>query len=136
MDVVVDEENLAIAIGRSGQNVRLASELTGWKIGWALGPAELITGVRAAKQYLTYVGGSPLQPAVAAAFAERFIEHEDEIEIGSEAEFAREALVPCAQFVGNDTAVELGGLFVLATERHESRRVDRQLRSRRPPGRS
>ena len=32
MDVVVDEENLAISIGRSGQNVRLASELTGWKI--------------------------------------------------------------------------------------------------------
>ncbi|MFZ6727414.1 transcription termination factor NusA [Undibacterium sp. MH2W] len=32
MDVVVDEENLAIAIGRSGQNVRLAAELTGWQI--------------------------------------------------------------------------------------------------------
>jgi N utilization substance protein A len=32
MDVVVNEENLAIAIGRSGQNVRLASELTGWQI--------------------------------------------------------------------------------------------------------
>lgn len=32
MDVVVDEENLAIAIGRSGQNVRLASELTGWEL--------------------------------------------------------------------------------------------------------
>jgi len=32
MDVVVDEANLAIAIGRSGQNVRLASELTGWQI--------------------------------------------------------------------------------------------------------
>ena len=32
MDVVVDEENLAIAIGRGGQNVRLASELTGWEI--------------------------------------------------------------------------------------------------------
>ncbi|MDR1311622.1 MAG: transcription termination factor NusA [Burkholderiaceae bacterium] len=32
MDVIVDEENLAIAIGRSGQNVRLASELTNWKI--------------------------------------------------------------------------------------------------------
>jgi len=30
--VVVDEENLAIAIGRGGQNVRLASELTGWRI--------------------------------------------------------------------------------------------------------
>jgi N utilization substance protein A len=32
MDVVIDEANLAIAIGRSGQNVRLASELTGWTI--------------------------------------------------------------------------------------------------------
>jgi len=32
MDVVVDEDNLAIAIGRSGQNVRLAAELTGWQI--------------------------------------------------------------------------------------------------------
>ncbi|MDR0480106.1 MAG: transcription termination factor NusA [Burkholderiaceae bacterium] len=32
MDVVVDEENLARAIGRGGQNVRLASDLTGWRI--------------------------------------------------------------------------------------------------------
>ncbi|MDW7535483.1 MAG: transcription termination factor NusA [Candidatus Nitrotoga sp.] len=32
MDVVVEEENLAQAIGRNGQNVRLASELTGWTI--------------------------------------------------------------------------------------------------------
>jgi transcription termination/antitermination protein NusA len=32
MDVVVDESNLAIAIGRGGQNVKLASELTGWQI--------------------------------------------------------------------------------------------------------
>lgn len=32
MDVVVDSDNLAIAIGRAGQNVRLASELTGWVI--------------------------------------------------------------------------------------------------------
>ncbi|HJU49432.1 MAG TPA: transcription termination factor NusA, partial [Pseudogulbenkiania sp.] len=30
MDVVVDEDQLALAIGRSGQNVRLAAELTGW----------------------------------------------------------------------------------------------------------
>lgn len=32
MDVAVGEENLAQAIGRGGQNVRLASELTGWDI--------------------------------------------------------------------------------------------------------
>ncbi|GJN95898.1 putative N-succinyldiaminopimelate aminotransferase DapC [Mycobacterium marinum] len=40
---------------------------TGWKIGWACGPKELIAGVRAAKQYMSYVGGAPLQPAVALA---------------------------------------------------------------------
>ena len=32
MDVVVDEDNLALAIGTGGRNVRLASELTGWQI--------------------------------------------------------------------------------------------------------
>ncbi|MFZ3087707.1 MAG: transcription termination factor NusA [Methylotenera sp.] len=32
MDVVVEEEQLALAIGRNGQNVRLASELTGWTL--------------------------------------------------------------------------------------------------------
>jgi len=32
MDVAVEEDNLAQAIGRNGQNVRLSSELTGWSI--------------------------------------------------------------------------------------------------------
>ncbi len=32
MDVVVEEDNLAQAIGRGGQNVRLASEMTGWEL--------------------------------------------------------------------------------------------------------
>jgi N-succinyldiaminopimelate aminotransferase len=40
---------------------------TGWKIGWACGPSHLIAGVRAAKQYLSYVGGAPFQPAIALA---------------------------------------------------------------------
>lgn len=38
---------------------------TGWKIGWVHGPADLITAVLTVKQYLTYVNGSPFQPAVA-----------------------------------------------------------------------
>ena len=45
---------------------------TGWKIGWACGAPELVAGVRAAKQYLSYVGGAPFQPAVAYA-----LNHED-----------------------------------------------------------
>ncbi|MDQ1178220.1 aminotransferase class I/II-fold pyridoxal phosphate-dependent enzyme [Microbacterium sp. SORGH_AS_0421] len=39
--------------------------LTGWKTGWVTGPADLVTAVLAVKQYLTYVGGSPFQPAIA-----------------------------------------------------------------------
>lgn len=58
--------------GMAGRTVTISSaakmfNCTGWKIGWACGPADLIAGVRAAKQYLSYVGGAPFQPAVALA---------------------------------------------------------------------
>lgn len=39
--------------------------VTGWKIGWATGPAELIAAVRTVKQFMTYTNGAPFQPAVA-----------------------------------------------------------------------
>ena len=42
---------------------------TGWKIGWATGPAPLISAVLRVKQFLTFAGGAPLQPAVAVALA-------------------------------------------------------------------
>ena len=40
---------------------------TGWKIGWASGPAELVGATRLAKQFLTFAGGTPLQHGAAAA---------------------------------------------------------------------
>lgn len=39
---------------------------TGWKIGWITGPADLVTAALTVKQFLTYVNGSPFQPAIAA----------------------------------------------------------------------
>jgi N-succinyldiaminopimelate aminotransferase len=39
---------------------------TGWKIGWICGPAPLVSAVRTAKQFMTYVNGGPFQPAIAA----------------------------------------------------------------------
>ena len=39
--------------------------LTGWKIGWLSGPAELVDAVIAVKQFTTYVNGAPFQPAIA-----------------------------------------------------------------------
>jgi N-succinyldiaminopimelate aminotransferase len=40
--------------------------VTGWKVGWICGPAPLVSAVRTAKQFLTYVNAGPFQPAVAA----------------------------------------------------------------------
>jgi N-succinyldiaminopimelate aminotransferase len=40
--------------------------VTGWKVGWICGPGPLVTAVRTAKQFLTYVNAGPFQPAVAA----------------------------------------------------------------------
>jgi N-succinyldiaminopimelate aminotransferase len=52
-----------LSISSSGKSF----STTGWKIGWVCGPAPLVAAVRAAKQFLTYVGGAPFQPAVAHA---------------------------------------------------------------------
>jgi N-succinyldiaminopimelate aminotransferase len=40
---------------------------TGWKVGWATGPADLVASVYAAKQWLTFSNAAPLQPAIATA---------------------------------------------------------------------
>ncbi|WP_033310126.1 pyridoxal phosphate-dependent aminotransferase [Streptomyces iakyrus] len=42
---------------------------TGWKVGWVTGDPELVTAVRSAKQYLTYVSAGPFQYAVAEALS-------------------------------------------------------------------
>jgi N-succinyldiaminopimelate aminotransferase len=42
---------------------------TGWKVGWASGPAHLVAAVNTAKQFMTFTSGAPLQPAIAAALA-------------------------------------------------------------------
>jgi len=40
--------------------------VTGWKVGWVSGPAELVRAVLAVKQFLTFVSSGPFQPAIAA----------------------------------------------------------------------
>ncbi len=39
---------------------------TGWKVGWIVAPARLVSPILAVKQYLTYVNAAPFQPAIAA----------------------------------------------------------------------
>ena len=54
-----------LVVGSGGKTFNV----TGWKIGWICGPAALVTAVRTAKQFLTYVNGGPFQPAIAAGLA-------------------------------------------------------------------
>ncbi|WP_436523929.1 pyridoxal phosphate-dependent aminotransferase [Actinoplanes sp. HUAS TT8] len=42
---------------------------TGWKVGWATGPASLVSAVTRVKQFLTFTNAAPLQPAVAVALS-------------------------------------------------------------------
>lgn len=54
-----------VTIGSAGKTF----SFTGWKVGWVTGTAELVTAVRSAKQFLTYVASGPFQYAVAEALA-------------------------------------------------------------------
>lgn len=54
-----------ITISSSGKTF----SLTGWKIGWATGPAPLIGALTSVKQFLTFTSGAPFQPAIASALA-------------------------------------------------------------------
>ncbi|MCK8438110.1 pyridoxal phosphate-dependent aminotransferase [Streptomyces sp. D2-8] len=52
-----------VTISSSGKTF----SFTGWKVGWVTGAPELVTAVRSAKQYLTYVSAGPFQYAIAEA---------------------------------------------------------------------
>ncbi len=63
---------LATLPGMQERTLRISSagktfSCTGWKIGWVSGPAPLVRAVSRVKQFLTFVNGAPLQPAVAVA---------------------------------------------------------------------
>jgi len=52
-----------VTIGSAGKSF----SFTGWKVGWASGPTDLIRAVRAVRQHLSYVSGGPFQHAIAHA---------------------------------------------------------------------
>ncbi|MER5693131.1 pyridoxal phosphate-dependent aminotransferase [Streptomyces mirabilis] len=54
-----------VTIGSAGKTF----SFTGWKVGWVTGTPDLVTAVRSAKQFLTYVASGPFQYAVAEALA-------------------------------------------------------------------
>jgi len=72
--IVFDGRHLPMAglPGMAERTVTVSSvgksySVTGWKVGWASGPAELIGRLRGVKQFLSFAGGTPLQYGAAAA---------------------------------------------------------------------
>jgi N-succinyldiaminopimelate aminotransferase len=65
---------LASLDGMSERTLTISSggktfSFTGWKVGWASGPADLVRATLTAKQFLTFTSAAPLQPAIAEALA-------------------------------------------------------------------
>ncbi|MDQ1009454.1 N-succinyldiaminopimelate aminotransferase [Streptomyces sp. V4I23] len=72
--LVFDGEHVPLASfpGMRGRTVTISSagktfSFTGWKVGWVTAAPELVSAVRSAKQFLTYVSAGPFQYAVAEA---------------------------------------------------------------------
>jgi N-succinyldiaminopimelate aminotransferase len=75
--LVYDSEHIPIATlpGMAERTLTISSvgksfSVTGWKVGWCSGPAEMVAATRMVKQYLTFAGGTPLQHAAAAALSD------------------------------------------------------------------
>ncbi|WOQ68606.1 aminotransferase class I/II-fold pyridoxal phosphate-dependent enzyme [Microbacterium limosum] len=85
--------------------------VTGWKIGWLSGPEPLVTAVLAVKQFLTYVNGSPFQPAVAAGLRlpDAFFTG-----IADEMRRKRDLLGSGLRLAGFDVGVPSGSYFTVA----------------------
>ncbi|RLV57532.1 putative succinyldiaminopimelate transaminase DapC [Aeromicrobium phragmitis] len=82
--------------------------LTGWKIGWASGPEDLVRSVMGVKQFLSYTSGAPLQPAAALALGQdaRYFE-----ELRAQLRHQRDQLCEGLASVGFDVYVPEGTYF-------------------------
>ncbi len=89
-----------------------AYSFTGWKVGWATGPAPLVKAAQAAHQFVTFATATPLQYAVAAALEG----HGRAFFAAQAAAFTgrRDLLLDTLRSAGLAAAVPKGAYFVLA----------------------
>ena len=116
--LVFDGEHIPLATlpGMAERTLTISSagksfSFTGWKIGWATGPPHLVAGVAAAKQFMSYSGGTPLQVAVAGALAdaERLV-----APLCAALQAGRDRLCEGLRALGCEVSVPQGGYFVNA----------------------
>ena len=116
--MVFEREHLPLA-GFPGMRERTVSissagktlSFTGWKIGWVTAPAPLVDAVRTTKQFMTYVGGAPFQPAVAVGL--RLGDDHFE-ELRSDLLAKRDVIAHGLSSVGFDVYLPRGTYFITA----------------------
>ena len=84
---------------------------TGWKVGWASGPPDLVAAVFGAKQWLSYTSGGPLQAAVALALNEETV---FPTELATSLQERRDLLVAGLNDVGLPTRTPEGTYFAMS----------------------
>jgi len=85
--------------------------LTGWKVGWAIAPAELTAGIRSAHQFLTFSVATPLQYGV----AELLLHGEEEIEkMLNHYTYTRSLLGEALDELGFRVRLPQGSYFIMA----------------------
>jgi N-succinyldiaminopimelate aminotransferase len=116
--LVYDGEHVPLATlpGMAQRTLTISSSgksfsFTGWKIGWCSGPPQLVAAVRAAKQFMSFAGGTPFQHAVATALAdaERHV-----APLRRSLQAARDRLCAGLEAAGFGVCVPQGGYFVNA----------------------
>ncbi len=100
---------------------------TGWKIGWASGPSELVAATRMAKQFLTFSGGTPLQHGAAAALT---LPRSVLAGLATELREARDHLCDGLRAAGLEPFVPQGTYFVNADVGTDAVRFCRELPER------
>ena len=107
---------LATLPGMAERTVTISSvgktfSVTGWKIGWAIGPAELVNAVNQAHQFITFAVASPLQAAAAAALSLP-IEYFENLQTSYQAK--RDQMLEIFQRAGFRVLMPQGSYFIIA----------------------
>ena len=119
--LVFDGEHIPLATlpGMAERTLTVSSlgktfSVTGWKTGWACGPAELVAATRGAKQFMTFAGGTPFQHAAAVALG---IAEEHGARLAAELAAKRDRLCDGLERAGAEVLRPAGTYFVNADVR-------------------
>jgi len=85
--------------------------VTGWKIGWALGPRELVAGLNRAHQFITFAVASPLQAAAASALGMSSTYYE---ELQAMFQAKRDFMLTALRDTGFEVSAPQAGYFIMA----------------------